>query len=63
MTIIPPKKVKGSKGKKLIGMQKQTIQIPFKKKDGPKFKFILTWKVDLKAENKGAFAVSGKNST
>lgn len=63
ITIIPPKKVKGSKAKNLVGMKKQTIQIPFTKKDGPKFKYILTWKADLKAENKGAFAVSGKNST
>jgi len=63
ITITPPKNLKGAKAKKLVGMQKQTIRLAFKKKDGPKFKYILSWEVNSKAENKGSFAVSGKNST
>lgn len=63
ITIIPPKKVKSSKRAILTGMKKQTIQVPFQRKDGPKFKYIVTWEPTSRAENKGAFAVSGKNST
>jgi hypothetical protein len=64
LTITPPKKIKSSKSKKLTGMQKQTILIPFKKKEGPKFKYILLWKEgDAKTYNRGSFAVSGKSQT
>ena len=64
LTITPPKKIKSSKSKKFTGMQKQTILIPFKKKEGPKFKYILLWKEgDAKTYNRGSFAVSGKSQT
>lgn len=63
LTITPPKKTMGSKTKKISGMKKQIIVLPFEAKADKKFKFILIWEIDAKAENKGAFAVSGKNST
>jgi hypothetical protein len=63
MTILPPKKLSKSQTKKLVGMGKQVVQVSFKKKDGPKFKYTLTWEHNSKAQNKGSFAVSGKNST
>jgi hypothetical protein len=61
ITIMPPKHLKKSVAKKLTGMEKQTIEIPFKKKDGPKFKFVITWEQKTKS-NRGGFAVSGRNN-
>jgi hypothetical protein len=64
ITITPPQKMKGAKGKKLEGMEKQTIIIPFVRKDGPKFKYTLTWDKTLKTKsNKGGFADSGKSTS
>lgn len=65
ITITPPQKLKGSNAKKLKGMEmgKQTIQIQFSRKDGPKFKYILIWDEKLKTKsNRGGFAVSGRNN-
>lgn len=62
-TITPPKKKLSSKTKKVAQMKKQTIKIPFSANADKKFKYILIWEIDSKAENKGAFAISGKNST
>lgn len=61
ITIKPPKNLKKSVAKKLSGMEKQIIEIPFKKKDGPKFKFVITWEQKTKS-NRGGFAVSGRNN-
>jgi hypothetical protein len=48
-----------------LDLKKATkIKVPFNKmKDGPKFSYVLYWIKPTKAQNKGAFAVSGKNST
>ena len=48
-----------------LDLKKATkIKVPFNKlKDGPKFSYVLYWTKPTKAQNKGAFAVSGKNST
>jgi hypothetical protein len=65
ITITPPQKLKGSNAKRLKGMymEKQTIQIQFSRKDGPKFKYILIWDEKLKTKsNRGGFAVSGRNN-
>jgi len=62
LTITPPQNLKGKQAKKLAGMQKQTIKIAFNRKDGPKFKYLLLWKIESKAQNKGTFAVSGKST-
>lgn len=56
---------------KLIDKKLQKVKVNFnKQKDGKLlkngnlvFKYTLTWVVDAKAQNKGAFAVSGKNDT
>jgi len=62
ITITPPKDLKRSKAKKLAGMEKQTIEIPFKKKEGPKFKYQLIWEQKSKS-NRGGFAVSGRSNS
>lgn len=63
ITITPPKNLQGLKARKLSGMEKQTIEIPFTKKDGPKFKYVITWDENLKTKsNRGGFAVSGRNN-
>lgn len=63
ITITPPTKFKGSKARKSLGMEKQTIQVQFNRKDGPKFKFVLIWDEKLKTKsNKGGFAVSGRSN-
>jgi hypothetical protein len=63
ITIVPPKNLTGLKAKKLTGMEKQTIEISFTKKDGPKFKYVLKWDDQLKTKsNRGGFAVSGRNT-
>lgn len=63
ITITPPKNLLQSKEKRFAGMEKQTITIPFNKKNGPKFKFVLKWDSTLKTKsNKGGFAVSGRNT-
>ncbi len=61
ITITPPKDLKRSLAKRLSGMGKQTIEIPFSRKDGPKFKFVLTWEPKTKS-NRGGFAVSGRSN-
>ncbi len=61
ITITPPQDLKRSLAKKLSGMKKQTIEIPFKRKDGPKFKFVVTWEPKTKS-NRGGFAVSGRSN-
>ena len=61
ITITPPRDLKRSLAKKLSGMEKQTIEIPFKRKDGPKFKFVVTWEPKSKS-NRGGFAVSGRSN-
>jgi hypothetical protein len=64
ITITPPKNLKGSIAKKIKGVEKQTIEIPFTRKDGPKFKYVLIWDDQLKTNsNRGGFAVSGRNNT
>jgi len=62
MTITPPKKLLKSKDEIYTGMQVQTVEIPFKKKDGSIFKYILTWEPKTKS-NQGGFAVSGRNNS
>ena len=62
ITITPPKDLKRSKAKKLTGMEKQTVEIPFKKKEGPKFKYVLIWEQKSKS-NRGGFAVSGRSNS
>jgi hypothetical protein len=64
ITVLPPKNPKGSIAKNLLDMEKQTIRISFNQKDGPKFKYVLTWDVKLKTKsNRGGFAVSGKSTS
>jgi hypothetical protein len=65
MTIVPPslKKLSQSSTLRTKPMEKTTIVVNFTSKDGPVFKYKIVWNEDIKAENKGAFAVSGKNST
>lgn len=63
ITIIPSKEFAESKN---IPQTKQKIKVEFKTPRNGIFEFTLIWvpeKVTLNAENKGAFAVSGKNST
>ena len=62
MTIKPQNNTKGSIAKKASGMEEQTIEVPFTKKDGPKFKYIVFWEPKSKS-NQGGFAVSGRNSS
>jgi len=63
MTVVP---IKAFALKKDILVEKHKIKVKFKTPKNGKFQFILFWipkKNPNKAENKGAFAVSGKNST
>jgi len=63
ITVTPPSKLKGQLKKKLSGMEKQVIEVPFRRKDGPKFKYVITWDEKLKSKsNRGGFAVSGRNN-
>lgn len=62
-TVVPPKKFTSRSNTKISKMNKQKIRVKFNTlKDGPKFEYFLWWNQD-RAENKGSFAVSGKNST
>ena len=66
ITISTPQKIKSSTTNKLkkMEMEKQTILIQFNRKDGPKFKFILTKDEKMKAKsNRGGFAVSGRSNS
>lgn len=64
LTITLPENLKGAIAKQMKGIEKQTIEIPFTRKDGPKFKYVLTWDVQLKSKsNRGGFAVSGRNNS
>ena len=62
ITITPPRNRKILNESKSPKMGKQILRIPFNKKDGLKFKYVLTWGSDFKAQNRGSFAVSGKSS-
>jgi hypothetical protein len=62
ITIVPPKLKSKVKSKK-NSYKKQVITIDIPEQESNIFTFVLTWEPNAKAENKGAFAVSGKNST
>lgn len=63
ITIIPPKNLLKSKEKRFAGMVKQTVKVPFNKKNGLKFEFVLTWVVNSNDQTKGAFDISGKSKS